>query len=156
MHKLKLTKGMSYNGVVQATREQPEVLIYEENAYQSAMASGYFEEVAISQEKKQQGVKDLFHQSLGEAGYEGYENAEQEKAGHEGYESAKQEKAAAQEEISGEEKVSINNMDVEELRAYAALNGIDLSGRKKKADIIAAIKAGEEKAAEARSVLRLE
>ena len=50
----------------------------------------------------------------------------------------------------------IEGMDVEELKAYAALNGIELSGRKKKADIIAAIKAGEEKAAEARSVLRLE
>lgn len=156
MHKLKLTKGMSYNGVVQATREQPEVLIYEENAYQSAMASGYFEEVAISQEDGQQEETDIIHQSLGEADNEGYENEEQEKAGHEGYERTGQEESAVQKNMSEHGGTPIEGMDVEELKAYAALNGIELSGRKKKADIIAAIKAGEEKAAEARSALRLE
>lgn len=76
--------------------------------------------------------------------------------GNVGYESARQEESAAQEDISGSEKVSIDDMDVEELRAYAALNGIDLSGRKKKADMITAIKADEKKAAEARNALRLQ
>ena len=131
MHKLRLTKGLSYNGVVQATREQPEVLICEENIYQSVMASGYFEEVAISQGDGRQEETDTLHQSLGDADNEGYES-------------------------TGQEETSIEGMDVEELRAYAALNGINLSGRKKKADIIATIKAGQEKAAEARNILRLE
>lgn len=143
MHKLRLTKGLSYNGVVQATREQPEVLICEEETYQSAMASGYFEEVAISQGDGQQEETDTLHQSLGDAD-------------NEGYESTAQEESTTRENMSEPGETAIEGMDVEELRAYAALNGIELSGRKKKADIIAAIKAGEKKAAEARSALRLE
>lgn len=173
MHKLRLTKGLSYNGVVKATKEQPEVLIQEESIYQSVMASGYFEEVAIPSEDNQHEEKNKLHHSLGEVcnepygiserkevGHEEYVSSGQEKAGHQGHEIVAQEEpttqeAAAQEDISKSDKISVDSMDVEELKAYAALNGIDLSGQRKKADIIAAIKAGERKAAEARNTLRL-
>lgn len=45
-------------------------------------------------------------------------------------------------------------MSVEELKAYAELNGISLAGAKKKAEILGMIRESEAKAAEARDALR--
>lgn len=45
--------------------------------------------------------------------------------------------------VQDESEKSIEDMKVDELRAYAELNNIDISKAQKKADIIAAIKAAE-------------
>lgn len=49
---------------------------------------------------------------------------------------------------------ALADMSLTELKAYAALNGIDITSLKKKDEIIDAIKAAEKKADEARSALR--
>ena len=49
----------------------------------------------------------------------------------------------------------IGRMTLEELKAYAYVGGIDISGLRKKDDILAAVKAAENKAAEAREALRM-
>lgn len=54
------------------------------------------------------------------------------------------------------EASSFADMNVTELKAYAALNGIDISGLKKRDEIEAQIRASEARAAEARAALREE
>lgn len=49
----------------------------------------------------------------------------------------------------------IDRMTLDELKAYALVGGIDISGLRRKDDILSAVKAAEEKAAEAREALRM-
>lgn len=56
-------------------------------------------------------------------------------------------------EASGD---SLDDMSQTELKAYASLNGIDITGLKKKEDIVKAIRNAEAKADEIRAVLRSE
>lgn len=126
MYHIRLIKGMSYSGAVTATRRYPDVFTEDEAEYTFAMKSGYFADLTTAYEKIEHGK----------------ENLEQEDAEEHGKENLEQEEDA------------FADMNVDELRAYAEINGISLAGAKKKADIISAIREAEAKAAEARSVLR--
>lgn len=127
MHHLRLIKGLSYSGAVSATKDHPDVFVEDENKYQRAMKSGYFKEVADTPEK----------------------TVEVEKGQGE-------DKAPEENNDQGKSADALSDMNVTELRAYASLNGIDISGLKKREDILDAIKVAEKKAEEARAALRSE
>jgi hypothetical protein len=127
MHHLRLIKSLSYSGAVSATKDHPDVFVDNENRYKRAMESGYFEEITDA------GSKD-----------EEPENSQED----------------PDDDFQGEETDahvdSLSDMSVTELKAYASLNGIDISGLKKKEEILEAIKTAEKKADEARAALRSE
>lgn len=125
MYHIKLIKGMSYYGAVTATRKHPDVFTEDEEKYTSAMKSGYFADLTVSDR-----TEDLGDEKSGEEASMVPGNEEPDTKDH------------------------LSDMSVDELKAYAELNGISLAGAKKKADIISAIREAEAKAAEARSVLR--
>ena len=125
MHHLRLIKGLSYNGAVSATKDHPDVFVEDEKKYQRAMASGYFEEIEGAETPEKEA--DARHDAAGE---------EPEHDEPEGGSDA------------------LEDMNVTELKAYAALNGIDITDLKKKGEIIDAIKVAEKKADEARAALR--
>lgn len=125
MYHLKLIKGLSYNGVVSATKDHPDVFVENEKKYRRAMASGYFEEITDVETPEKD--TDAKH------------DAEEEKTEH-------------SEPKGGPD--ALEDMNVTELKAYAALNGIDITELKKKGEIVDAIRAAEKKADEARDVLR--
>lgn len=126
-HILKLIKGRSYDGAVRASRDNPIVKVDDKDIYQEAMKSGYFADVSGNQE---QGSKTP----------------------------ADPDTTAAQgkEEESGDNVSRFNSMTVDELKAYADFNGIDLKGAKAKAKIIAEIMLAEAHADEIRNSLREE
>ena len=128
MHHLKLIKGLSYwNAFVKATKDHPDIYVEDGPAYESAMKSGYFEEV----EDKPQGEDP------------------------EGGDPASDTMAPIDEGDPEEtEKDGLEEMSVPDLKAYAQLNGIDLAGAKKKDEILDTIRAAEAHAAEVRSALR--
>lgn len=125
MHHLKLIKGLSYDGAVSATKACPDVFVDDEVKYMSALKSGYFKEIAEEQASE--------------------ENTEVSSDAIE-YSDSDMKENTVSDELSG--------MSVDELRAYAELGGIDLAGARKKDDILKAIKAAEERAAEARQSIR--
>lgn len=45
MYRIKLTKGLSYTGIVSATKEHPIVCVEDEAVAEQAIASGYFEPI---------------------------------------------------------------------------------------------------------------
>jgi hypothetical protein len=55
---------------------------------------------------------------------------------------------------SGETVDTFENMNLNELKAYASLGGIDISGLNKKEEIIEAIKTAESNASKARDAIR--
>lgn len=125
MYHIKLIKGMSYSGAVTATRITPDVFIENEAEYVSAMKSGYFVDLTGAAEKAESGKENPAEEFVKELGKENLADVD-----------------------------SFSDMNVDELRAYAELNGISLAGAKKKADILNAIHEAEAKAAEARSIIR--
>lgn len=172
MHKLRLAKGKSYHGIVCATKQHPEILVQEEEIYQAAMASGYFEELPISTQEKEETKETLTKQAEVGTRKESTEQAAEldnrkgsteqatiletnkEKMLQEQVATKETQKDANGQQDTKERTTSIEKMSVEELRAYAMLNGIPLSGLKKKEAILAAIDAAETRAAEARNALR--
>lgn len=46
MYHLKLSKGLSYRGIVSATKKKPDVYIEDEDIYKKALSTGYFEDVS--------------------------------------------------------------------------------------------------------------
>lgn len=47
MYHLRLIKALSYSGAVSATADHPDVFTDDEQKYQRALASGYFEAVSV-------------------------------------------------------------------------------------------------------------
>ena len=134
MYHIRLSKGMSYSGAVNASRVHPDVYTENEEAYLSAMESGYFTDLT--------GVEGEPGQEAGtgvpEPGRE--EPSGGDVSGPGGEDSGRADEFA--------------EMSVEELKAYAELNGISLAGAKKKVEILGMIRESEAKAAEARDALR--
>lgn len=168
MHKLRLTKGKSYHGIVCATKQHPEILVQEEEIYQAAMASGYFEELPISVEEiektftkeaevngRKESTKSvtILEENLLEEPAAILE-ANKEKMVQEQATTKETQKEINRQQDTKDTSTSIEKMSVEELKAYAMLNGINISGLKKKEAILDSIYAAEKKAAEARNVLR--
>lgn len=159
MHKLRLTKGRSYHGIVCATKQHPEILVAEEAVYRAAMTSGYFEELPVSVKEKEKTKETLTKQAELNSRKE---RTEQAAILEECKEKMLEEQAATKEtkkETKGQQdtkdgSISIEKMSVEELKAYAMLNGIDISGLRKKEIILDSIYAAETRAAEARKALR--
>lgn len=129
MYHIRLKKGLSYSGAVTATRRDPDVFTEDAEIYASAMASGYFADLTGSEAGK---------------------NLEEPDPQEEDDGAARDETGARE----ADEEDALASLSVEELKAYAELNGIDLSGAKKKAEILALIREAETRAAEARNVLR--
>lgn len=46
MYHLKLSKGLSYRGIVSATKKKPDVYIEDKDIYKKALSTGYFEDVS--------------------------------------------------------------------------------------------------------------
>lgn len=138
MYHIRLSKGMSYSGAVNASRVHPDVYTENEEAYLSAMESGYFTDLTVNG-----GVPG--QESGGTAG-ESVSEPERGKASGEGAMGPGGENPGRPDEFA--------EMSVDELKAYAELNGISLAGAKKKAEILGVIREAEAKAAEARGALR--
>lgn len=128
MHHLKLIKGLSYwNAFVKATKDHPDIYVEDGPAYESAMKSGYFEEVEDKPQSEDPEGGDPESTTMAPADTEDPE---------------------------GTETDGMEDMSVSELKAYAQLNGIDLGGAKKKDEILETIRAAEAHAAEVRASLR--
>lgn len=128
MHHLKLIKGLSYwNRYVKASKDHPDIYVEDGPAYESAMKSGYFEEVEDEPDKDVPEGGDPVSDTLPQA---------------------------SESEPGETEADGFENMSVSDLKAYAQLNGIDTAGARKKEDILAVIRAAEARAAEARAAIR--
>lgn len=134
MYHLRLIKGLSYHGAVMASKDHPDVFTDDAQKYRLAMASGYFEAV-----------------SAPDGNAEGALNPSEGR--DDGIPDFDTDDAAAKAE-QGDSVLSLADMNVTELKAYAALNGIDLTGLKKRDEIETKIREAEANAAEARAALR--
>lgn len=137
MYHIRLNKGMSYSGAVNASQAHPDVYTENEEAYLSAMESGYFTDLTADSVPGQ-GDREAGRVGVPETGRE---------------ESSGGRTMEPEGENPGQPD-EFAEMSVEELKAYAELNGISLAGAKKKAEILGVIREAEAKAAEARSALR--
>lgn len=148
-HHLRLVKGLSYSGAVYATKREPDVVVPDGDRYRVAMASGYFEEISIPRKD----VARTPEKSM-EMPCPAEEFGNQDKERTPG-------KSMGQRTIgrdaSGQDGKTphVSGMTLEELKAYALISGIDISGLRKKDDILAAVEDAERKAAEARVALRM-
>ncbi len=138
MYHIRLIRGMSYSGAVTASRRCPDVFTEDEVAYASAMKSGYFADLTAGDGVRGREDKEAAAESTIEPGGEASSNEGTVEPG--GKDSGRVDDFA--------------EMSVDELRAYAEINGISLAGAKKKAEILGVIRESEVKAAEARSALR--
>lgn len=132
MYHIRLNKGMSYSGTVNASRARPDVYTEDEAAYLSAMESGYFTDLTANE---------------GVSGQRG-------DASEPGREEAFEEDITEPDGGNLDQTEIFAEMSVDELKAYAELNGISLAGAKRKAEILGIIRESEAKAAEARNALR--
>lgn len=105
MYHLRLTKALSYTGIVEATKDKPDVYVEYKATADAAVASGYFKLV-----EEEPGSNPTEEPGL----VPGHLDEDQ-----------------------------LNTMNVAELKKLAAEMEVDLSGRRSKADIIAAIIAQE-------------
>ena len=130
MYHLRLTKGLSYHGVVSATKKSPDVYTDDEAVYAAAIASGYFEEAGDAPEKPFMAAPE--------------KPAEQAK-------DAKPETEQKPEAVTG-----LSKMTVDELKQYASIKGIALDENMKKGAILKAIEEAEAKADKIRAGFRKE
>ena len=184
-HRLRLVKGLSYSGAVYATRKDPYVAVWDGERYRAAMASGYFEEVSVLGNMNITEDGDKTAASMGSAALPAPTETPMQAdiagtiedmgvlldgLGQEEpsilqaiMDETAQAEVSMQQGIGqadgGKEGMATGNpigrMTLEELKAYANVGGIDISGLRKKDDILAAVKAAESKAAEAREALRM-
>lgn len=127
MYHMRLIKGLSYDGHgIHATSSSPDVYTEDEGKYRCALESGYFAKVEGTEGESESELED--DQDQGEF-YIG---------------------------VEPDNKNEFDDMTVAELRKYADTMGIELAGASKKSDIMSCIKAAEEKAAEARAILKSE
>ena len=124
MYHLRLTKGLSYSGIVRATKKNPDVYTDDGAVRDAALASGYFVEVGAYNPAA--GLTEPEIPPLPE-------DPDEETSDH---------------------ATELSKMTVEELKAYASINGIPIGSAKKREAILSAVLDAEEKAAEARAVLR--
>lgn len=111
MFHLRLCKGLSYLGIVRATKAEPDVYVQEEEKAKALVASGYFEMVTSEAEKIQPlaGTIENAENMFGEA--EETENQEES------------------------ELMELQKKSKPELIEYANVAGIDITGCKTKDDI---------------------
>lgn len=112
MYHLRLIKAISYTGVVEATRQHPDVFVEDKATADAAVATGYFKLVEAEQ-----------------LDGEGKHPADGEDNGQEPDDEGKQ---------SAGKK--LEDMTVTEMETFAAYKGVSLKGVTKKADIIAKLK----------------
>ncbi len=112
MYHLRLIKAISYTGVVEATRQHPDVFVEDKATADAAVATGYFKLVDADQ-----------------LDGEGKQPADGEDNGQESDDEGKQ---------SAGKK--LEDMTVAEMETFAAYKGVSLKGVTKKADIIAKLK----------------
>ena len=116
MYHLRLTKALSYSGIVTATRKHPDVYTEDEATANAAVATGYFRLVSGAEDK----LRGLLAKAK-EAAQAAQEQEEQQPDGE----------APDYEELAKLKKA--------ELIAYAEEHGIDLTGCSTKDEILAAI-----------------
>lgn len=133
MVRIKLVKGLSYSGVVSATKKSPYVTT-DEDAASEAVATGYFEYVPEAVSKTSiESPDDPFAENTAEDHVEDDKEDEEEDL-----------------PPAPEDKVQkpIEKMTKPELEAYADANGIDISSCTNNEQRIALIKEIEEKKGE--------
>lgn len=130
MYHLRLIKGLSYHGVVSATKKSPDVYTDDEAVYAAAIASGYFEEAGAAPEQPFMAAPE--------------KPAEQAK------------KAKPETEQKPEAVTGLSKMTVDELKQYASIKGIALEENMKKGAILKAIEEAEAKADKIREGFRKE
>lgn len=119
MYHLRLTKGLSYFGAVNATAARPDVFTDDTEKYEAALKSGYF-----------MAIQDA--------------PAAIERDAPQGNEVSMKDAAAEEAEAaSSEEAEDLSKMTVDKLRDYAKENGIALTGCSTKAEILQKIKEEE-------------
>lgn len=135
MFHLRLCKGLSYIGIVRATKAEPDVYVPEEEKAKALVTSGYFEMVTSEAEKvqsltgdteKTESVTDMFEEE-------------------------------SEDEVQGDpELMELQKKNKTELIEYAGQNGIDITGCKTKDDIYQKIVEAIARAAASRAALREE
>lgn len=137
MFHLRLCKGLSYMGIVRATKTEPDVYIPEEEKAKAKalVASGYFEMVTSEAEKIQPLTGDT-------------EKAESDMNMFE--------EETEDETRSDPELMELQKKNKAELIEYAGQNGIDITGCKTKDDIYQKIVEAIVRAAASRAALREE
>lgn len=133
MYHLKLVKGLSYLGIVTATKENPDVYVESAETADNLVDSGYFKYVGQSDDEKSQ---------------------EEDASGADAEMGFEEEETADDEVVKPSEKEKFSEMNMEDLKGYAKVYGIDLSGCSKKAEIIKRIMDETTKAAKARNAVR--
>lgn len=118
MYHLRLIKGLSYTGVVKATKQHPDVFLEDKATADAAVATGYFQLLGAGPEPEIEGDNGETQPDDGKAN--GPEPDEREEQPH---------------------GKKLEEMTVPELETFAAYKGISLKGVSKKADIIAKLKA---------------
>lgn len=150
MYHLRLIKALSYTGVVEATKQRPDVYVEDKAIADAAVATGYFK--LIKDEGEEFILEELFQRILAEEAEKTQDNEEKEcaiplhkelrlTAPDENEEKTPNEEENKMNEV--EEKKSekpLEEMTVPELETFAAYKGISLKGISKKADIIAKLK----------------
>lgn len=134
MFHLRLCKGLSYLGIVRATKVEPDVFVQEEEKAKALVNTGYFEMVSNEAEisrpqtetaEQENSADDLFGEGPGE-----------------------------DEQQGNPELMELQKKNKAELIAYAGQNGIDITGCKTKDDIYQKIVEAIARAAAARAALR--
>lgn len=133
MFHLRLCRGLSYLGIVRATKAEPDVYVQEEEKANALVASGYFEMVTSEAEKVQpftggtsetDSIEDMFGEEV-------------------------------EEEVQEDpELMELQKKSKSELIEYAGQNGIDITGCKTKDDIYQKIVEAIARAAASRAALR--
>ena len=116
---------MSYSGAVHATKKKPYVSTDDRAARDAALASGCFAEVGRG---KREEAAVTSGPVPGTAGIE--------------------------EEQAPAHATELSKMTTDELKAYAAINGIDIGSAKKKESILGDVMKAEEQADQARRAIR--
>lgn len=133
MFHLRLCRGLSYLGIVRATKAEPDVYVQEEEKANALVASGYFEMVTSGAEKVQpftggtsetDSIEDMFGEEV-------------------------------EEEVQEDpELMELQKKSKSELIEYAGQNGIDITGCKTKDDIYQKIVEAIARAVASRAALR--
>lgn len=145
MYHLKLIKGLSYCGLVEATQKKPDVIIEDKATADAAVATGYFELVGDgaahldagqfvdwSLEEVKRLAEAMGIDTVGLSSEAGYVEA---------IEAAEVIPGPEKDEAEGQGPGKrLEEMKLPELETFAAYKGISLKGVTKKADILAKLK----------------
>ena len=139
MFHLRLCKGLSYMGIVRATKAEPDVYVTEEEKAKALVTSGYFEMVTSEAEKVQPLTGDTEKtESATESATDMFEEE-------------------SEDEVQGDpELMELQKKNKAELIEYAGQNGIDITGCKTKDDIYQKIVEAIARATASRAALREE